>query len=75
MADTVDTRLKQAFEGKQSKKKPGTGQVPKVEGPSGTSVLDLRMVYTSASSLTSWWDPKLGSPPLCSSVSLSERLG
>lgn len=54
MADTVDMRLKQAFEGKQSKKKPGTGQVPKIEGPSGTSVLNLKMIYTSVSSLTSW---------------------
>lgn len=75
MADTEVMKLKQAFEGKESKKKLGTGQVPKAEGPSETSVLDLKMIYKSASSLTSWWDPKLGSPPLCSSVSLSERLG
>lgn len=75
MADTVDMRPKQAFEGKRSKRKPGTGQVPKIEGPSGTSVLDLKMIYTSVSSLASWWEPKLGFPHLCSSVSLSERLG
>lgn len=75
MADTVDMRLKQAFEGKQSKKKPGTGQVPKIESPSGTSVLNLKMIYTSVSSLTSWLEPKLGFPHLCSSASLSERLG